>query len=197
MTQQDVASTATRRKGILGARGRPAVSKAFTDEETAEPPRLVAPRAPLPPGVPNYVTERGLALLRAELEALQAERADAEQRLPEVERGPALAALAQRRAELEARIASAEVVRPPSGPADEVRFGSTVTVASERGERRYRIVGMDEADAAHGRIAFVAPLARALLGRVVGDVVRVRLPRGEEELEIVAVGDGQDDPPPR
>lgn len=171
------------------------MSKAFTDEENAELPRFVPPRAPLPPGVPNYVTPRGLALLHAELAALQAERADAERALPELERGPALAALAQRRAELEARIASAELVRPGAEPADRVRFGTTVTVAGEAGARRVRIVGVDEADAAHGRIAFVAPLARVLLGRAVGDTVRVRLPRGEEELEIVAIG-AADDPEP-
>ena len=53
------------------------MSKAFTDEETAGPEPVVPPRAPLPPGVPNYVTARGLALLRAELASLQAERAKA------------------------------------------------------------------------------------------------------------------------
>jgi len=174
------------------------VSKAFTDEETAEPPRFVPPRSPLPPDVPNYVTARGLGLLRAELDALAAERARAEQELPEAERAPALAALAQRRAELEERIASAELVRPPAEPTGAVRFGASVTVtgAGAGGARRYRIVGVDEADAAHGRIAFVAPLARALLGHAVGDTVRVRLPRGEDELEIVAVGyDAEPEPP--
>jgi transcription elongation factor GreB len=175
------------------------VSKAFTDEETAEPPRFVPPRAPLPPGVPNYVTARGLALLRTELDALAGERARAERELPEPERAPALAALAQRRAELEDRIASAELVRPPAEPTDTVRFGAVVTVAGAAGERRYRIVGVDEADAAQGRIAFVAPLARALLGRAAGDSVRVRLPRGEDELEILAVRYDDDDvePPAR
>ena len=68
-----------------------------------------------------------------------------------------------------------------------MRFGAHVRVESEEGERRYQIVGVDEADAARGRIAFVSPLARALLGRRVGDVVRVRLPRGEQELEVVAI----------
>lgn len=162
------------------------MSKAFTDEETAEPPPLVAPRAPLPAGVPNYVTARGLALLRAELAALLEERGAAEA-LAEAARVPALAALAQRRAALEERVASAELVAPPSEPSDIVRFGARVTVDGDAGRRRFRIVGVDEADAANGRIAFVAPLARALVGRAVGDVVRLRAPRGDEELEIVAV----------
>lgn len=173
------------------------MSKAFTDEETAEPPRLVRPRAPLPPGVPNYVTERGLALLQEELAALLAERARAERELSDTERAPALAALAQRRAELEERIASAERVPPAAAPGDTVRFGATVTVTGDAGRRRYRIVGVDEADAAQGRIAFLAPLARALLGRAVGDRVRVRRPRGDEELEIVAVDYQEAEPPAR
>jgi transcription elongation factor GreB len=163
------------------------VSKAFTDEEAAETPRVVAPRPPLPPGVPNYVTERGLALLRAERTALDAERVEAEREPTSVDRAQALAALAQRRAQLEARIANAELVPRPSAPPAEVRFGAHVRVAAAEGERRVQIVGVDEADAAHGRIAFVSPLARALLGRRVGDVVRLRLPRGDEELEILAV----------
>ena len=153
------------------------VSKAFTDEEAAEPAPVVPARAPLPVGVPNYVTARGLSRLHAELDALRAERAeDPAQR----------AALAQRRAQLEQRIASAEMVGPPE-ERDTVRFGATVTVEGAAGERRYRIVGVDEADAACGDVAFVSPLARALLGRKVGDAVRLRAPRGEEELEILAV----------
>jgi transcription elongation factor GreB len=128
------------------------MSKAFTDEEAAEPPRVVPPRAPLPEGVRNYVTERGLALLHAEL------------------------------------------VPPPSGPQDVVRFGATVRVEGGEGVRRYQIVGVDEADAARGRIAFVSPLARALLGRSVGDTIRFRAPRGEEELSILGVEYAADPP---
>jgi len=163
------------------------VSKAFTNEESAETPRVVPPRAPLPAGVPNYVTEAGLALLHAELATLEAERAAAE-REPEVAgRDESLAALAQRRAELAERIASAERVPLPPEPRDAVCFGATVTVDGAGGVRCYRIVGVDEADAALGKIAFVSPLARALLGAAVGDTVRLHAPRGEEELEIVAV----------
>jgi transcription elongation factor GreB len=115
--------------------------------------------------VPNYVTERGLALLREELASAPPER----------------------RAELERRIASAELVAPPPEGEERVRFGATVTVAGRGGRRTYRIVGVDEADAAAGTIAFVSPLARALMGRAPGDAIRVRTPRGEEELELVAV----------
>jgi transcription elongation factor GreB len=162
------------------------MSKAFTDEEAGDLPPIVRPRAPLPPGTPNYVTPRGLAALRAELEDLQAERARAEAIAAGQERAHALGALALRRSELEQRIATAELVQPATA-SEVVRFGALVTVAGAAGPRSYRIVGVDEADAAHGRIAFVSPLARALLGRSPGDEVRVRTPRGEETLEILAI----------
>jgi transcription elongation factor GreB len=163
------------------------VSKAFTDEEAAEPPRVVPPRAPLPEGIPNYVTERGFCMLLEELSALQSERVAAERAPQDASRTQALAALAQQRAELEERIASAERVPLPPERCETVRFGASVTVAGKGGVRRYWIVGVDEADASRGRIAFVSPLARALLGRTLGDRVSLRAPRGEEELKIVAV----------
>jgi transcription elongation factor GreB len=160
------------------------MSKAFTDEEAAAPPQIVRPRPPLPDGVPNYVTPRGLELLRAELGALAAAEPGGGG-VGELAAGEE-AALAQRRAELEARIASAEVVAP-HGDERAIRFGARVVVEGAAGERRWQIVGVDEADAAQGRISFVSPLARALLGREAGDTVRVRTPRGDEELEVVAV----------
>jgi transcription elongation factor GreB len=95
---------------------------------------------------------------------------------------------AARVAELEARIASAVLVEPALQPQDEVRFGAEVRVKNGMGtERAYRIVGVDEADAASGAIAFVAPLARSLLGKRVGDAALVRTPAGEDELEVVAI----------
>lgn len=163
------------------------MSRAFTKEEgpIAE---LVVPRAPLPAGEINYVTPRGMRALREELEQLGAERARLLPQLESPEAAAAHAALSARSVALEARIASAIVIDPATQPRDEVRFGARVTVRSEDGSTRtYRIVGVDEAEAAAGRIAFVAPLARALLGKRVGDVATVRAPQGEEELEIVAI----------
>ena len=164
------------------------VSKAFTREEEAGLPVIVPPRAPLPEGVPNYVTANGLAQLREELAKLGAEQEWAGRDLEDMARTQALAALTARRGELERRIANAELVAPPTeGSFDEIRFGATVAVRSEVGLRKYSIVGVDEADAARGKIAFVSPLARALLGRSVGEVVQLRTPRGVETLRIDSV----------
>lgn len=163
------------------------VSRAFVKEEQPELPPTAPPRPPLPAGVPNYVTARGLQLLREEAEMLALERSRAEAS-PEGElRSSALSLLAQRKSALDARLASAILV-VPRGPSDEVRFATTVIVRSaDGGERSYQLVGVDEADPDQGRIAFVSPVARALLGRRAGDVTTVRTPRGEETLTVVCV----------
>lgn len=167
------------------------MSKAFTKDDDGGADVLVVPRAPLPECSPNYVTARGLGLLQAEREQLLRARP--------VEPGEK-AALAQRLAELEARLASAELVEHGSHPPEDVRFGANVRVRHESGkEATYRIVGVDEADAAHGRLAFSSPLARALLGKRVGDVVEIRTPRHPasvtEEIELCALGYGEDGAP--
>src|SRR4051794_10405919 len=130
------------------------MSKAFTSEE-ATLEVIVPPRAPLPPGVTNYVTPRGLELLRGERRQLEAARAELE-RGPEEGRGAALAAWSTRLAELDRRLASAELIEPAGSPARVVRFGSSVTVIDEAGaEKTYAIVGVDEADPSQGTIAFL------------------------------------------
>jgi transcription elongation factor GreB len=72
---------------------------------------------------------------------------------------------------------------------DQVFFGATVTYArlSDDAEVTITIVGVDEADAEAGRISWVAPVARALLGARPGDTRRLRTPAGAEEIEVVAI----------
>ena len=160
------------------------MSKAFTKDDDGGGELLVVPRAPLPVGLPNYVTPRGLVALQAEELELVRERAAVDA----VDRVALRQALGHRLAELQARIAGATVVDPGLQPHDEVRFGATVRVRSADGEERaYEIVGVDEADAEHGRIAFSSPLARALLGKRQGDSLELCMPRATEELEIVHI----------
>lgn len=163
------------------------MSRAFVKNELPDEPPLIPPRPPLPAGTPNYVTPRGLALLHDELAALEAERA----RLPAdaAERDRRLAVLAGRLADLRGRLASATVVDNRGRDEDAVRFGATVSVRTLAGrqpgaERRYTIVGVDEASAGEGRVAFTAPLARALLGRKPGERATLNTAHGEELLEI-------------
>jgi len=71
---------------------------------------------------------------------------------------------------------------------DVVRFGALVTLVDEDGnEKRYRIVGPDEADPTAGRISFQSPLGNSLMKRKVGDTVSVRRPAGEIEIEIRSI----------
>lgn len=164
-----------------------AMSRAFTKEEAPGGPALVPPRAPLPPGATNYVTPHGLDLLHAERAELEAERAALEDLADEDERKRAHAVLSGRLADLDARIGSARVVRHESPP-DEVRFGATVTLTTGGGEeRRFTIVGVDEAATDPSRVAFFAPVARAVTGRAVGDTVTLQTPRGEETLTVTEV----------
>jgi transcription elongation factor GreA len=91
--------------------------------------------------------------------------------------------------ELETKLAFANVIDPAKLSGDKVVFGATVTVAdTESGEKQtYTIVGEDEADIKAGRISITAPVARAMIGRSVGDAVRVKTPKGLRELEVVKV----------
>lgn len=78
---------------------------------------------------------------------------------------------------------TAEVVPPPTDQSH-VRFGSTVTFERDDGRRQtYRIVGEDEADPAKGSLSYVSPLAQAMMGKEIGDVV----PVGQGEAKIVAI----------
>jgi transcription elongation factor GreA len=87
--------------------------------------------------------------------------------------------------ELEAKLSGAEVIEPPK-EGRRVTFGSTVRLRAPDGkEMRYQIVGSDEADPAIGRISILSPIGRTLIGKEVGDEVKVQAPGGTRELEIV------------
>ena len=181
------------------------MSKAFKPDDGAgeeddlpdEPQELK-----LPPGTKNYMTPAGAARMRDELRKLLHEAR------PEVVRVVAWAASNGDRSEnadyqygkrrlreidrrirfLERRLAIAEVVDPSEQKSAHARFGATVLVRHEDGtEKTLIIVGVDEIDPSRGRISWNSPVGRALLGKGPGDTVTVRTPRGDEELEVVAV----------
>jgi transcription elongation factor GreB len=169
------------------------MSRAFVKEDDAGLPPIIPPRAALPPGVANYVTPRGLALLREELTELEAERTLAEaNREDEANRTRQLLILNSRIKDLNQRIASAKVVEVHNQPANEVRFGATVTLLTRSGgksgfKRRFTIVGVDEASVADGRVGFVAPIAHAVTGAKPGEKVTLRLGRTEEVVEVISI----------
>ncbi|HTQ03519.1 MAG TPA: transcription elongation factor GreA [Polyangiaceae bacterium] len=88
--------------------------------------------------------------------------------------------------DIEDKLARAEVIDPAKLSGDRVRFGATVTLTNldSDEESTYQIVGADEADINQGLISISAPLARALIGKSIGDEVVVQLPAGTRRYEI-------------
>jgi transcription elongation GreA/GreB family factor len=153
------------------------MSRAFVKEDDSggiEP----LPDRPISPH-PNIVTPEGLALIDRNLAELQERHAAALQ----AEDRAAQAAVARDLRYWSARRASARVAKPPDTPA-EVAFGTTVTIERDDGRQQtWRIVGEDEADPAHGTLSHVSPVARALMGRQIGEVIRA----GNSDAEIVGI----------
>lgn len=156
---------------------------AFTKEEDYEAQAADLPDRPVSAHA-NLVTASGLAAIEAELTSARAAYAAAQ-----AEGGISADRTAMARATRDLRYwssrrASAQLTEPEPEP-DKVQFGRTVEVEREDGRsQRFRIVGEDEADPAKGSVSYVSPLARALLGRRVGDIVLVN----GAEVEIVGVG---------
>jgi transcription elongation factor GreA len=91
--------------------------------------------------------------------------------------------------EINGRMPRLEVVNPADQESEHIVFGATVTLENlDSGETlRYQIVGPDEADLKVQRISFQTPIAQALIGKTVGDVVTIHIPRGQIEVEITGV----------
>lgn len=179
-----------------------AMSKAFTRESDRDDDDEDL-GLPATPGGKNYVTRNGYERLRAELLGLmdeerpkvveavhwaakngdRSENGDylyGKKRLREIDR---------RIRFLTKRLEIAEVVDPSAHHgSDQVFFGATVTYADESGqETTITILGTDETDFTQGQVSWVAPVSRALLKSRVGDVVKLAVPGGVQELEVLDV----------
>lgn len=180
------------------------MSKAFTRETDSDDDEDGGGLPPLPAGGKNYITPEGYARLRGELLQLidderpkvvevvhwaasngdRSENGDylyGKKRLREIDR---------RIRFLTKRLEIAEVTDPSLHHGhDQVFFGATVTYAEEdtSSERTVTILGIDEADSAHGQVSWISPIARALLKAREGDVVKLVTPAGVKEVEILKV----------
>lgn len=181
------------------------MNKAFVRESDADDEEEGgAPQVALPVGTRNYMTQRGFAMLKAELDKLLREER------PVVVQAVSLAASNGDRSEngdyiygkkrlreidrrvrfLIKRLESAAVISPADQlNTDQVFFGATVTICDvvSGEEQRFQIVGVDEADASAGRVSWIAPIARALLKAREGDAVRFQSPAGQREIEVVEI----------
>ncbi len=157
------------------------MSVAFTREEDLEATAADLVDRPISPH-PNHVTPEGLALIEAELASARAAYTKAQtQGSIEADR-TAMARATRDLRYWSARRASAQLLE--TTPDGRVRFGGAVTIEREDGRTQtWRIVGEDEADPAQGSVSHVSPLARALMGKRVGDEASV----AGQSVEIVAV----------
>jgi transcription elongation GreA/GreB family factor len=158
------------------------MSVAFTREEDLESQAADLPDRPIS-AHPNLVTAAGLGAIEAELAAARAAYAAAQTNSEISADRTAMARATRDLRYWSQRRASAQLTEP-AVEADTVQFGRIVEVARADGRRQtFRIVGEDEADPARGSISYVSPLARALLGRSVGDAARLN----GAEVEVIAV----------
>jgi transcription elongation GreA/GreB family factor len=153
------------------------MSKAFTKEPEAGEVYDDLPDRPI--SANNLVTSKGLEMIEAELARLHQKHAAA----ADIDDRPLLAKINRDLRYWTSRRATAQVVEAPRD-AKEVHFGSTVTIQRDDGRTHtYRIVGEDEADPSLGTLSYVSPVAQALMGKQVGEVVEA----GHSEAEIVAI----------
>ncbi|UCF98177.1 MAG: GreA/GreB family elongation factor [Spirochaetaceae bacterium] len=180
------------------------MSRAFVSESDSDfqDEDLPALKIPLPPGTRNYMTPEGAEKLKSELFHLThterpkiaallsrqvsgVDSADhqtiglSRHRLREVER---------RIEYLNVMVGRLEVVDTSEQDLEQAMFGAVVKVAEENGTTKvYRIVGVDESEPQSGRISWISPLARALIGCRTGEVVKVKLPEQEATLKILEI----------
>lgn len=148
------------------------------------------------------MTVRGKSLLEAELKRLLHEERPAVIRAIEEARAHGdisenaeydaakerQALIEGRIAEIQGKLAGAEVIDPKTLKSDRIVFGATVKVVDLESDEEfsYQIVGTDEADVKQGRISVMSPIARALIGKTAGEVVHVKGAKAEKEYEIVS-----------
>ena len=158
-------------------------------------------RPPQKPSSP-YITAEGAEALKDELQFLwrklrpevvkalsaAAAEGDRSENAEYIYRKKQLGEIDRRVRYLSKRLDVIQVVDRVPGNTDKVRFGAWVTLVDlDDHEVRYRIVGADETDAEKGWISVDAPLSRALLGKEEGDTVRVELPSGAGEFEVIEI----------
>lgn len=150
------------------------MSRGFIKEGDQEDIPMVPPRAHLPKGIPNYVTHEGL-------EALNNERKDLENQRAEANGNYIICNFIDAKLKLLIdRINSAVEVDLSKASKDVVSFGAWVRY----NDRTIRIVGVDEADFAKGLLSFLSPIAKALIGKKIGDTFEVVVPKGKETVII-------------
>ena len=164
------------------------MSRGFVREEDQEEIPIVPPRADLPEGVTNYVTQVGMDALLAEKQDLL-DSIDHLESTNENERRIAVNHINAKLQLLQNRIGTAKIVDLSKQPQNEVRFGALVTlkIGSEKKHQKYQIVGVDEADISKGKISFISPIARLLTDKKIGEKAILKLAKEDRTFEVIDI----------
>jgi transcription elongation factor GreB len=163
------------------------MSKAFTKEDSGGDEGLVPVRPRAGAGEKRYITPEGYRALQEELASLLGPEASVEGQIG-LDAGVRKRERERRAQQLADTLEQVRVVTPEPSQEGRVFFGAWVTLEDEEGnEVTYRVVGPDEADVKAGRLSVESPLARALLGKEVGESVQVERPRGAVEYTVTHV----------
>ncbi|MDT0293611.1 GreA/GreB family elongation factor [Mesonia ostreae] len=162
------------------------MSRGFVKEEDQEEAPLIPPRAALPMGVTNYVTQNGKDALLQERKNLEETRSKIDLKDEQAKRREQ-AVVDGKLQLLQERIASARVISLEKQPQDEVRFGAKVEFILNKAKQKFQIVGVDEADVKNKKISFTAPIAKALMGAKVNEKVDFKLGADSKRIKVLAI----------
>ncbi len=164
------------------------MSRGFVKEGDQEEIPILTPRAYLPDGLTNYVTQVGMDELLDEKQRLinEIENLDTKD---ENERRIASNHINAKLKLLNERILSAKIIDLDKQSPDEVWFGATITlkIDNETKLQKYQIVGVDEADVSKGKISFISPIAKILTSKKVGEKAKLKLANEVRIFEIIEI----------
>lgn len=155
------------------------MSRGFVKDGDQEETPMVAPRAYLPDGMPNYVTQSGLDALQKEMKELEDEKKSTADRVTANWLGARIALVDE-------RIRSARL-QDVQEDCSKAAFGHWISFRRGGKDFTARIVGVDEADASESLVSFIAPLAKSLMGHSVGDIIACEGPKGQDTIEILEI----------
>lgn len=164
------------------------MSRGFVKEDDQEEIPMVPPRADLPEGIINYVTQVGMDQLLEEREQLLNDVQNLDS-TNEDEKRIASNHINAKLQLLNYRISTAKIVDLSQQAQDEVRFGALVSlkIGNEKKLQHYQIVGVDEADISKGKISFISPIARLLTEKKEGEKVVLKLATEDRVFEIIKI----------
>ena len=157
------------------------MSRGFVKEDDQEEIPIIPPRADLPEGVTNYVTQVGMNELLAEKQMLVNEKKNLDSS-NENEKRIVLNHINAKLQLLNNRIVEAKIVNLNEQPQNVIRFGAVITLKVEATKKiqTFQIVGVDEADISKGKVSFISPIAKVLINKKIGD--KAILKRAKENI---------------